>query len=93
MTKLDGVAAVLDQLKGLQPKVAAQIARRVLMLGLEPLPQDSAELAGYQGLRRVDSGEYRIVYRYHELSDVAEILLIGKRNDDEVYRRLRRLMG
>ena len=37
---------------------------------------------------RVDSGEYRIVYTVTE--DTLRVVLIGKRNDDEVYRRLER---
>jgi mRNA interferase RelE/StbE len=38
---------------------------------------------------RTDSGEYRIIYRVEE--DELHVALIGKRNDDEVYRLLRRM--
>lgn len=41
MAKLDGLETVLDFLKGLQPKIAAQIAKKVLALNVEPLPHDS----------------------------------------------------
>ena len=92
MTKLDGVAAVLDFLAGLQPKHAAQVAKKALALGKEPLPHDSQGLAGYPDLRRGDVGEYRIVYRHRADADVVEILLVAKRNDDEVYQRLKRLL-
>ena len=61
MAKLDGLEVVLDFLKNLQPKISAQIAKKVLLLNLEPIPTDSKELKGYKGLFRVDSGEYRIV--------------------------------
>jgi len=71
MAKLDGLETVLDFLKGLQPKIAAQIAKKVLSLNVNPLPSDSKELSGYPGYYRVDSGEYRIVYRFD--SDVADI--------------------
>lgn len=50
MAKLDGLATVLDFLNGLQPKIAAQIAKKVLALNVEPLPADSEQLSGYQGL-------------------------------------------
>nr|WP_019506559.1 hypothetical protein [Pleurocapsa sp. PCC 7319] len=62
MPKLDGLETVLDFLKGLQPKIAAQIAKKVLSLNIDPLPNDSKQLKGYSNFRRVDSGEYRIVY-------------------------------
>jgi mRNA interferase RelE/StbE len=91
MVKLDGLEAVLDFLKGLQPKIAAQLAKKVLSLNIDPLPSDSKELKGYSNLFRVDSGEYRIVYRYSSQDDLVTVLLVGKRNDDEVYKQLKRL--
>ena len=93
MAKLDGLEKVLDFLKGLQPKIAAQIAKKVLALNVDPLPADSKELTGYSGYYRVDSGEYRIVYRFDSGEDLVEIILVGKRNDDAVYRQLKRLLG
>jgi mRNA interferase RelE/StbE len=93
MAKLDGLEAVLDFLKGLQPKIAAQIAKKVFALNIDPLPTDSKSLKGYPGLYRVDSGEYRIVYQFDVEADVIQILLVGKRNDDEVYKQLKQLMG
>lgn len=93
MAKLDGLEKVLDFLKGLQPKIAAQIAKKVLALNVDPLPSDSKELIGYAGYYRVDSGEYRIVYRFDRSEDLIEIILVGKRNDDAVYKQLKRLLG
>jgi mRNA interferase RelE/StbE len=93
MAKLDGLETVLDFLKGLQPKIAAQIAKKVLALNIDPLPPDSKELIGYSGYHRVDSGEYRIVYRFNPDDDLVEVILVGKRNDDEVYKQLKRLLG
>ena len=93
MAKLDGLEAVLDFLKGLQPKIAAQIAKKVFALNIDPLPTDSKSLKGYPGLYRVDAGEYRIVYRFDVDADLIQILLVGKRNDDEVYKQLKQLLG
>lgn len=93
MAKLDGLESVLDFLQGLQPKIAAQIAKKVLYLNVNPLPTDSKELKGYSGYYRVDSGEYRIVYRFNADEDLVEVILVGKRNDDEVYKKLERLLG
>ncbi|TAG72751.1 MAG: type II toxin-antitoxin system RelE/ParE family toxin [Oscillatoriales cyanobacterium] len=84
MAKLDGLQTVLDFLKGLQPKIA-------LALNVDPLPNDSKQLIGYLGYYRVDSGEYRIIYNFNPEEDLVEIILVGKRNDDEVYKKLERL--
>ena len=91
MAKLDGLQTVLDFLKGLQPKIAAQIAKKVLALNVDPLPNDSKQLIGYPGYYRVDTGEYRIIYSFNPEEDLVEIILVGKRNDDEVYKKLERL--
>lgn len=93
MAKLDGLETVLDFLKGLQPKIAAQIAKKVMSLNVDPLPADYKELTGYPGYYRVDSGEYRILYRFDIDADLVEVILVGKRNDDEVYKQLKRLLG
>ncbi|GBE93327.1 type II toxin-antitoxin system RelE family toxin [Nostoc cycadae] len=93
MARLDGLATVLDFLNGLQPKIAAQIAKKVLALNVDPLPADSQQLSGYQGYYRVDSGEYRIVYRFFAEEDLVEVILLGKRNDYDVYKKLKRLLG
>ena len=91
MAKLDGLQTVLDFLNGLQPKIAAQIAKKVLALNVDPLPNDSKQLIGYPGYYRVDSGEYRIIYNFNPEEDLVEIILVGKRNDDEVYKKIERL--
>jgi mRNA interferase RelE/StbE len=93
MPKLDGLQAVLDYLEGLQPKVRAQIATKAMSLALDPTPPDCRPLTDYPGYLRVDAGEHRIVYCFHQEDDVVEVMLVGKRNDDEVYRRLKRKLG
>ena len=93
MPKLDGLEAVLDFLNGLQPKIAAQIAKKTLSLNIDPLPADSKQLKGYPNYYRVDSGEYSIVYTYEPQADLVTVILVGKRNDDEVYKKLQRLLG
>lgn len=71
----------------LPPKPFRQVWLKVLSLLADPYPHDSAQLIGY-AFHRVDTGEYRIVYRVTELE--VELLLIGKRNDDEIYKQLKR---
>lgn len=70
-------------------KHAKQILAKIQLLEIDPKPQDSKLLRGYNGIYlRVDSGEYRIIYRFTE--EDLFIALIGKRNDDEIYKLLKR---
>ncbi len=95
--KVDFTKRASDAARRLQPKPARQIAARIARLQVDPYPQDCKKLHG-SDLLRVDSGEYRIVYRVSKESNpetgqdepVLSIDAIGKRNDDEVYRRIRR---
>ena len=74
----------------LPAKHRRQIAARIIDLANDPNAQDTKTLQG-SDFRRADSGEYRIVYRVS--GQVLQIVLVGKRNDDKVYRQLRRLRG
>jgi mRNA interferase RelE/StbE len=72
-------------LDGLPPKQFRQIIRKVFALLENPRPHDSEELRGYPFLRS-DVGEYRIIYDVQ--GDMLRLIVIGKRNDEEVYRQL-----
>jgi mRNA interferase RelE/StbE len=72
-------------LDDLPPKQFRQIVRKVFALLENPKPHDSQELRGYPFLRS-DVGEYRIIYDVH--GDTLRLILVGKRNDEEVYRQL-----
>ncbi len=73
-------------LETLPPKQYRQVTRRIIMLMADPHPGDAERLKGYE-YSRVTVGEYRIVF---DVKDGAlRVLAVGKRNDDEVYRRLR----
>jgi mRNA interferase RelE/StbE len=71
----------------LPPKQQRQIAAALISLQQDPQPQDSKKLQGYD-YYRVDCGEYRIIYDYDEI--IVGVYIIGKRNDDDVYRKLGR---
>ncbi len=79
-----------DFLNQLQPKQYKQVAKRVLDLGSNPFPADYRHLAGNVGFYRLDSGEFRIIYTFDPGGPLIEIHIIGKRNDDEVYRQFDR---
>ena len=88
MLKLDITHDCLKFLRTLNPKQFRQVITTLFNLPQMPEPQDSSPLAGYP-YRRVDIGEYHIVYRVE--GDILRVPLVGKRNDDEIYRDLRRL--
>ncbi len=69
----------------LPPKQFRQVVKKVFALLDDPHPHDSKELKGYTFLRS-DVGEYRIIYDVEV--DTLRLILVGKRNDGEVYRRL-----
>ncbi|MEK6577686.1 MAG: type II toxin-antitoxin system RelE/ParE family toxin [Bdellovibrionota bacterium] len=89
MLKIDLSKRALKFLSKLPPKQARQLATKILELRTNPEPPDSSKLKGYDNYRRADFGEYRIVYFVQE--DVLMIYLVGKRNDDEIYKQLKRL--
>lgn len=88
MYKLDLTKTAGKFLQKLPAKQFRQIVTTILRLREQPDPQDAKQLIGYPEYRRVDIGEYRIVYRIED--DTVRICLIGKRNDSEIYRQFKR---
>jgi mRNA interferase RelE/StbE len=73
----------------LDAKQYRQVVSAVLGLLANPEPHDSQQLRGAtRGERRLDVGEYRVVYAV--LDDVVEVLVIGNRNDGDVYKQWER---
>ena len=77
-----------DFLDTLPPKQFRQVVLTVFRLLSEPYPHDAKPLKGYP-YHRVDVGEYRVVYEVN--GEELHVLVVGKRNDDEVYKLLKRL--
>src|SRR5258708_5104312 len=71
----------------LDAKRFRQVVGKVLDLMVDATPHDSEIMKGMDG-RRSDIGEFRILYRFDE--ETLFIDAIGKRNDDEVYRKAKR---
>lgn len=86
--KLDMTNDALKFVQGIQNKQYKQIVGKILDLLKNPRPNDSILLKGYS-FYRTDIGEYRIIYSID--TDTVTVILVGKRNDDEVYRQLNRL--
>jgi mRNA interferase RelE/StbE len=87
MYKIDITKAAGKFIKKLPPKQYRQVVSTILALRENPTPNDSQQLSGYTEYHRVDIGEYRIIYRFDK--DTVYIAVIGKRNDDEVYKRFK----
>jgi mRNA interferase RelE/StbE len=76
-------------LKGLPAKHARQVAEKLDLLAKEPEAAPSEMLKGYAPMRRLRAGEYRIIFVAE--ADFVRVRLIGKRNDDEIYKALAKL--
>ena len=73
-------------LDNLSPKQFRQIIRKVFSLLEDPRPNDTKELQGFPFLRS-DAGEYMVIYDIQ--GDMLRLILVGKRNDDEVYKKMK----
>ena len=79
--------SIWSALRPLPPKHFKQLVLKMSALQDTPRPQDCKRIgAAY----RVDSGEYRILYTIDDARRLVTIRLVGKRNDDEIYREARR---
>jgi mRNA interferase RelE/StbE len=86
--KFDFKKPAYDFLIDLQPKPFKQVMLTIIRLTKTPYPHDSQKLTGYPS-HRIDIGEYRVIYDVE--AETVRVIVVGKRNDDEVYRRLRTL--
>jgi mRNA interferase RelE/StbE len=77
-----------DFVRTLEAKQFKQVVGKILNLLHDPAPADSSALKGYEDLYRADIGEYRVVYRFDEKS--VSVLVVDRRNDDQVYKKLAR---
>ncbi|MCK4764577.1 MAG: type II toxin-antitoxin system RelE/ParE family toxin [Candidatus Aminicenantes bacterium] len=86
--KLDISKQSVKFIKTLNPKQCRQVVHKIFDLLINPHPNDSAKLAGDPDYKRVDVGEYRVIYKLE--SGFVKITAVGKRNDDEIYRIFKR---
>ena len=88
MLRLDLSKQALGFLSDLPAKQGRQIAEKLKILCDDPQGLPSELLKGYAPLRRVKAGEFRIVFAVE--GEFLKVRLIGKRNDDEIYKALQR---
>ena len=87
MYKIDITKSAGKFIKKLPPKQYRQVVGTILSLRENQRPHDSKQLKGYSEYLRVDIGEFRIIYRFDK--ETVYIALVGKRNDDEVYKQFK----
>jgi len=85
--------AVVKEVAPLPPKQFKQVMGKILSLLRDPCPQDARRLRGFKKIWRTDQSEYRIAYTIDESEALVTVLVIGKRNDDAIYRTLKRRFG
>jgi mRNA interferase RelE/StbE len=90
MPKVDFSNRAAKRFVSLPLKQRRQIAVKIRGLSLNPYPNDSAKLKGYP-FHRVDIGEYRVIYEVE--GETLNILVVGKRNDNQVYKEMKRIFG
>jgi len=91
MMKIDLTLRALKYLGELQPKQFKQVGNRILSLSRDPYPADCKHLSGHPGSRRIDIGEFRICY---EVSNgIIRVAVVGRRNDDAVYKEFQKIDG
>ncbi|MBM3584797.1 MAG: type II toxin-antitoxin system RelE/ParE family toxin [Alphaproteobacteria bacterium] len=87
MRRIDLSRQAARVVEKLPPKHRRQVIGKITELARDPNPPDARALKGFS-LMRADVGEYRIVYDV--VDETVRVQVVGKRNDDEVYRILDR---
>jgi mRNA interferase RelE/StbE len=89
MLKLDFSRSAAKFLQKMPAKHARQVAERITALRQMPNVLPTEDVKGYAPFRRLKSGEYRIVYVIE--GETLFVTLVGKRNDDDIYKQLAKL--
>lgn len=79
-------------LAALPTKQAKQIVDKIDEFAKNPNSITSIALKGYENYERATVGEYRFIFRIEKEVLILNIIIIGKRNDDEVYRIFKRIV-
>ena len=80
MLAIDVWPPAKEFIESISSKHARQVIKRIERLADNPLPPQSKLLEGYAPLRRLRSGDYRIIYLI-EQSSIVKIIQIAHRRD------------
>lgn len=91
MRRIEFYKPALRFLKSVPPKHGRQLLAKIDELArADGPPPDAKRLAGYP-FWRSRAGDYRIVHDF--TPETLFVVAIGKRNDDEIYRQVRQIVG
>lgn len=83
--------AAQRELKAFEAPIQRQLLKRLASLAKNPRPKGLEKLSGGEGLYKIRSGNYRIIYTIHDRELLVVVVRIGDRK--EVYRNLLSLLG
>ncbi len=69
------------ELSGFSRKVQRQLIKKIDSLAEDPRPKDAEKLKGAQGLYRVRSGDYRIIYQIKDKTLAVFEVCLARRKD------------
>ena len=81
------------EVSNLPPKQFKRVIVKALSLQRDHWPQDVRLPRGFSGVWRVEQGEYRLAYTVDKDETLVTVWAMGKRNDEEVYKLLKRRLG
>ncbi|MEY4746991.1 MAG: hypothetical protein RLZZ416_40 [Candidatus Parcubacteria bacterium] len=91
MLEIDVWPPAKEFIEGVSVKHGRQLIARLERLAENPAPPQSKLLEGYAPLRRLRSGDFRIIYFVQK--NVLKVPLVDRRNDDKIYRQLKQMFG
>ena len=79
--RVEVAPAALRQLRKLDPPARRRIQAAIELLADQPRPSGAKKLVGGEGVWRVRTGDYRIVYEIHDNVLLVLVVAVGHRSD------------
>ena len=83
--RVEVAEAAVRSLRKRDPTARRRVQAAIELLAEQPRPSGARRLVGGDGLMRVRTGDYRIVYEIHD--DVLVVLVVAVGHRREIYRR------
>ena len=83
--RVEVAEAAVRSLRKRDPTARRRVQAAIELLAEQPRPSGARKLVGGDGLVRVRTGDYRIVYEIHD--DVLVVLVVAVGHRREIYRR------